>query len=135
MAEAGLRHSWSMNSSTWEPHPKPDYQLASDKSDDMKSESIQKSGHKSFPPGVTNKISALRDRLSSARLECLELRQEASDLQEYSFVKITRAMRYLGVLSKKAQKLDQVAVEWEARVTPLKNDLPQIVYYPPPPAL
>ncbi|CAM6083934.1 unnamed protein product [Calypogeia fissa] len=122
MAEAGLRNSWSMNSSTWEPRPKPDYQLASDKSNDMKTQSIRKSGQKSFPPGVTNKILALRDRLSSARLECLELRQEASDLQEYSSVKITRASRYLGVLSEKARKLDQVAVEWEARVTPLKNE-------------
>ncbi|CAM6104810.1 unnamed protein product [Calypogeia fissa] len=135
MVEAGLRHSWSMNSPTWEPRPKPNYQLASDKSNDMKNQSIRKSGQKLFPPSVTNKILALRDRLSSARLECLELRQEASDLQEYSSVKITRAMRYLSVLSEKAQKLDQVAAEWEARITPLKNDLPQIVYYPPPPAL
>lgn len=41
----------------------------------------------------------------SAREECLELRQEASDLQEYSNAKIERVTRYLGVLAEKARRL------------------------------
>ncbi|BBN04338.1 hypothetical protein MPTK1_3g03760 [Marchantia polymorpha subsp. ruderalis] len=72
--------------------------------------------------GLTSKILTLKERLANARMECLELRQEASDLQEYSTVKITRATRYLGVLSDKARKLDQVALDWEARVTPIRDE-------------
>ncbi|KAL2636418.1 hypothetical protein R1flu_007897 [Riccia fluitans] len=71
---------------------------------------------------LTSKILSLKERLANTRMECLELRQEASDLQEYSTVKITRATRYLGVLSDKARKLDQVALDWEARVTPIKEE-------------
>ncbi|KAL3677617.1 hypothetical protein R1sor_027565 [Riccia sorocarpa] len=71
---------------------------------------------------LTSKIITLKERLANARMECLELRQEASDLQEYSTVKITRATRYLGVLSDKARKLDQVALDWEARVTPIREE-------------
>jgi hypothetical protein len=41
----------------------------------------------------------------SAREECIELRQEASDLQEYSNAKIERVTRYLGVLAEKARRL------------------------------
>jgi hypothetical protein len=35
----------------------------------------------------------------------VELRQEASDLQEYSTAKIHRVTRYLGVLADKARRL------------------------------
>lgn len=35
----------------------------------------------------------------------LELRQEATDLQEYSNAKIDRVTRYLGVLADKTRKL------------------------------
>lgn len=44
-------------------------------------------------------------RAQSVREECLELRQEASDLQEYSNAKIERVTRYLGVLAEKAHRL------------------------------
>lgn len=44
-------------------------------------------------------------RMQSAREECIELRQEASDLQEYSNAKIARVTRYLGVLAEKARRL------------------------------
>lgn len=43
--------------------------------------------------------------MQSAREECIELRQEASDLQEYSNAKIARVTRYLGVLAEKARRL------------------------------
>ncbi len=41
----------------------------------------------------------------TARDEWVELRQEASDLQEYSTAKIHRVTRYLGVLADKARRL------------------------------
>ncbi|KAF5201284.1 Kinesin-like protein kin-14l [Thalictrum thalictroides] len=54
-----------------------------------------------------------------AKEDYLELRQEASDLQEYSNAKLDRVTRYLGVLADRARKLDQVALESEARISPL----------------
>lgn len=52
----------------------------------------------------------------------MELRQEATDLQEYSNAKLDRVTRYLGVLADKTRKLDQVAFETEARISPLINE-------------
>lgn len=40
-----------------------------------------------------------------AREDYLELRQEASELQEYSNAKLDRVTRYLGVLADKSRKL------------------------------
>lgn len=40
-----------------------------------------------------------------AREDYLELRQEASDLQDYSNAKLDRVTRYLGVLADKTRKL------------------------------
>lgn len=40
-----------------------------------------------------------------AREDYLELRQEASELQEYSNAKLDRVTRYLGVLADKTRKL------------------------------
>lgn len=40
-----------------------------------------------------------------AREDYVELRQEATELQEYSNVKLARVMRYLGVLADKSRKL------------------------------
>ncbi|CAN1216201.1 Kinesin-like protein KIN-14A [Linum perenne] len=57
-----------------------------------------------------------------AKEDYLELRQEASDLQEYSNAKLDRVTRYLGVLAEKSRKLDQVALESEARISPLINE-------------
>jgi len=68
-----------------------------------------------------NKLQKVRDQVSTARDEWVELRQEASDLQEYSTAKIHRVTRYLGVLADKARRLDQVALDSEARVTPLRK--------------
>ncbi|KAG5050783.1 hypothetical protein JHK87_002981 [Glycine soja] len=52
-----------------------------------------------------------------ARIDYLQLRQEASELQEYSNAKLDRVTRYLGVLAEKTHKLDQVALETEARMS------------------
>lgn len=42
-----------------------------------------------------------------AKEDYLELRQEASDLQEYSNAKLDRVTRYLGVLAEKTRKLGE----------------------------
>nr|XP_048334782.1 kinesin-like protein KIN-14B isoform X2 [Ziziphus jujuba var. spinosa] len=57
-----------------------------------------------------------------AREDYLDLRQEASELQEYSNAKLDRVTRYLGVLADKSRKLDQFALETEARIAPLINE-------------
>lgn len=68
------------------------------------------------------KLQKLKDQLKHAREEYLELRQEASDLREYSNAKLDRVTRYLGVLADRARKLDQAALETEARISPLINE-------------
>jgi hypothetical protein len=52
----------------------------------------------------------------------LELRQEASDLLEYSNAKLGRVTRYLGFLADRTRKLDEAALETETRITPLINE-------------
>ncbi|XP_059624154.1 kinesin-like protein KIN-14B [Cornus florida] len=68
------------------------------------------------------KIQRLKDKVKLAREDYFELRQEASDLQEYSNAKLDRVTRYLGVLADKARKLDRAALETEARISPLLNE-------------
>lgn len=72
--------------------------------------------------GLESKFQKLRDKVKLAREDYLELRQEASDLQEYSNAKLERVTRYLGVLADRTRKLDQVALETEARISPLINE-------------
>ncbi|XP_019177353.1 PREDICTED: kinesin-like protein KIN-14B isoform X2 [Ipomoea nil] len=64
----------------------------------------------------------LKDNLKLVREDYAELRQEASDLQEYSNAKLDRVTRYLGVLADKTRKLDQAALESEARISPLISE-------------
>lgn len=71
---------------------------------------------------LASKLHKLKDKVKLAREDYLELRQEASDLQEYSNAKLDRVTRYLGVLADKTRKLDQVALETEARISPLINE-------------
>ncbi|OUZ99796.1 Kinesin [Macleaya cordata] len=68
---------------------------------------------------LSSKLDKLKDKVKHAKEDYLELRQEASDLQEYSNAKLDRVTRYLGVLADRARKLDQVALETEARISPL----------------
>ncbi|CAN6455367.1 unnamed protein product [Victoria cruziana] len=68
---------------------------------------------------VAVKIQKLKEQVSHARKKYLELRQEASDLQEYSNAKLDRVRRYLGVLAERAHKLDQAVLETEAKISPL----------------
>ncbi|XP_058088573.1 kinesin-like protein KIN-14L isoform X2 [Magnolia sinica] len=71
---------------------------------------------------LSAKIQKLKEQVKHARKDYMDLRQEASDLQEYSNAKLDRVTRYLGVLADKAQKLDQAALETEARISPLINE-------------
>ncbi|XP_004509684.1 kinesin-like protein KIN-14B isoform X2 [Cicer arietinum] len=71
---------------------------------------------------TASKLQRLNDKVKLARDDYLQLRQEASELQEYSNAKLDRVTRYLGVLAEKTRKLDQVAHETEARISPLINE-------------
>ncbi|XP_072952795.1 kinesin-like protein KIN-14L [Typha angustifolia] len=73
-------------------------------------------------PSVAAKVQKLKDQVKHAREDYLKLRQEANDLSEYSNAKLDRVTRYLGFLADKARKLDQAALENEARITPLINE-------------
>ncbi|KAH7307185.1 hypothetical protein KP509_22G049000 [Ceratopteris richardii] len=73
-------------------------------------------------PLLFSKLEKLHQQVSVSKEELLELRQEASDLQEYSNAKIVRVTRYLGVLAEKAHKLDQVVLEGEAQMSVLRKD-------------
>ncbi|KAK7317655.1 hypothetical protein RJT34_02074 [Clitoria ternatea] len=68
------------------------------------------------------KVERLKDKVKLAREDYLQLRQEASELQEYSNAKLDRVTRYLGVLAEKTCKLDQVSLETEARISPVINE-------------
>ncbi|CAH1413938.1 unnamed protein product [Lactuca virosa] len=71
---------------------------------------------------VATKLHNLKDKVKHAKEDYVELRQEAVDLQEYSNAKLDRVTRYLGVLADKTRKLDQAALEAEAKVAPLLNE-------------
>lgn len=71
---------------------------------------------------IASKVQRLKDKVKLAKEDFLALKQEASDLQEYSNAKLDRVTRYLGVLAEKTRKLDQVVLETEARISPLINE-------------
>ncbi|MFS8017713.1 putative minus-end-directed kinesin ATPase [Helianthus anomalus] len=80
-----------------------------------------------YKQNIANKFHNLKDKVKvmmldlevNVREDYAELRQEAVDLQEYSNAKLDRVTRYLGVLAEKTRKLDQAALEAEAKVAPL----------------
>jgi len=79
----------------------------------------------SLPPHsseLASKVQSLKDKVQLAKDDYVGLRQEATDLQEYSNAKLERVTRYLGVLADKSRKLDQYALETEARISPLINE-------------
>ncbi|KAL3838647.1 hypothetical protein ACJIZ3_023238 [Penstemon smallii] len=71
---------------------------------------------------LNSKLLRLKDKVKLVREDYLQLRQEATDLQEYSSAKLDRVTRYLGVLADKSRKLDQAALEAEARISPLLSE-------------
>ncbi|KAK7390567.1 hypothetical protein VNO78_25876 [Psophocarpus tetragonolobus] len=77
--------------------------------------------------GEDDKMSCIRYFAQLAKEDYLQLRQEASELQEYSNAKLDRVTRYLGVLADETRQLDQVALETEARISPL---VPSVAEFP-----
>lgn len=71
---------------------------------------------------INSKLLKLKDKLKLVKEDYSELRQEASDLQEYSIAKLDRVTRYLGVLADRTRKLDEAALETEARLSPLISE-------------
>ncbi|CAN8256716.1 unnamed protein product [Cochlearia groenlandica] len=71
---------------------------------------------------LASKVFGLKEKVKLAKEDYLELRQEATDLQEYSNAKLERVTRYLGVLAAKSRKLDQYVLETEARISPLISE-------------
>ncbi|KAI9125389.1 hypothetical protein K1719_004005 [Acacia pycnantha] len=71
---------------------------------------------------MASKVQQLRDKVKLAKEDYLQLRQEMSELQEYSNAKLDRVTRYLGVIAGKTHKLDQAALETDARISPLVNE-------------
>ncbi|KHN00416.1 Geminivirus Rep-interacting motor protein [Glycine soja] len=114
MAEQGNRWSWDV--AGFEPWKSP-----SPEQNDQKPTvplARRNSTTSSVPPhSVASKVEGLREKVKLARIDYLQLRQEASELQEYSNAKLDRVTRYLGVLAEKTHKLDQVALETEARMS------------------
>ncbi|KMT09267.1 hypothetical protein BVRB_6g133670 [Beta vulgaris subsp. vulgaris] len=71
---------------------------------------------------MVSKMQKLQDKLKFAKEDYAVLRQEANDLQEYSNAKLDRITRYVGALADKTRKLDQAALEAEARIIPLISE-------------
>ncbi|KAK4796405.1 hypothetical protein SAY86_028731 [Trapa natans] len=71
---------------------------------------------------LSSKVQRLRNNVKLARENYVELRQEATELQEYSNAKLDRVTRYLGVLAEKTRKLDQAALDSEDRIAPLISE-------------
>ncbi|KAG6501716.1 hypothetical protein ZIOFF_041599 [Zingiber officinale] len=71
---------------------------------------------------IAVRLQKLEKQVKHTRDYYLELRQEATDLKEYSHAKLDRVTRYLGVLADRARKLDQASLESEARITPVINE-------------
>ncbi|GAB2232119.1 hypothetical protein Drorol1_Dr00011142 [Drosera rotundifolia] len=71
---------------------------------------------------LVSKLQRLKEKVKLAKEDYINLKQEATDLQEYSDAKLDRITRYLGVLADKTRKLDQVALEYEARISLLISE-------------
>eukprot|EP00249_Psilotum_nudum_P024264 c29136_g3_i1 orf=1113-5150(+) len=145
MGDGTLRNPWSWGVPTYDSRKSFDSSRTFEGSDDEEDDRVKTSGmesstrrlslpnmgvsvqsefmkKKSQTQMLANKVVKLKDHISTVRDEVLELRQEASDLQEYSNAKIARVTRYLGVLAEKAHKLDQLALDSEVRCAFLRKD-------------
>ncbi|KAI4387166.1 hypothetical protein MLD38_005016 [Melastoma candidum] len=103
-------------------HPQRRHSSLSSSSSTLPSRRPSISSFSAFPSNFASKVDRLSLNLKVVKEDYLELRQEASELQEYSRAKLDRVTRYLGVLAGKTRKLDQVALEAESRIAPLINE-------------
>ncbi|KAL3036685.1 hypothetical protein AAZX31_01G023000 [Glycine max] len=119
MAEQGNRWSWDV--AGFEPWKSP----SPEQNDQKPTVPLARRNSTSSlvpPHSLASKVEGLREKVKLARNDYLQLRQEASELQEYSNAKLDRVTRYLGVLAEKTHKLDQVALETEARMSSVINE-------------
>ncbi|KAG0513452.1 hypothetical protein BDA96_10G103400 [Sorghum bicolor] len=127
---AGSRGSWSWDVSGFEPpQPATTTALASAPTAMPRAPPTAMVLRPSAGAGavpVADRLDQLADSVQLAKEDCLELRQEASDLLEYSNAKLGRVTRYLGFLADRTRKLDQAALETEARITPLIHEKKRI---------
>ncbi|GAQ85314.1 Kinesin [Klebsormidium nitens] len=80
------------------------------------------SARRMYTAAFVEAVQRVREKLSKTKEEWVELKQEASDLQEYSNAKITRVRKYLVVLQDKTRKLDASVRDADARLVPLKKE-------------
>ncbi|XP_066378913.1 kinesin-like protein KIN-14L isoform X2 [Miscanthus floridulus] len=117
---AGSRGSWSWDVSGFEPPQPASAPTAMPRAPPTAMVLRPSAGAGAVP--VADRLDQLADSVQLAREDCLELRQEASDLLEYSNAKLGHVTRYLGFLADRTRKLDQAALETEARITPLIHE-------------
>lgn len=75
-----------------------------------------------YTPAFVEAVQRVREKLGKAKQEWVDLKQDASDLQEYSNAKITRVRKYLVVLQDKTRKLDASVRDADSRLLPLKKE-------------
>ncbi|TKY69947.1 Kinesin protein KCA1 [Spatholobus suberectus] len=126
MAEQSDLWSWD-GFEPWKspsPSPSPSQSLSPEQKDQKLTAPLVRRCSNSLVPlhSVVSKVEGLREKVKLARNDYLQLRQEARELQEYSNAKLDRVTRYLGVLAEKTHKLDQVAIETEARISSVINE-------------
>ncbi|KAL0461424.1 UNVERIFIED_CONTAM: Kinesin-like protein KIN-14B [Sesamum latifolium] len=125
--QKGSNNRWNWEVAGFEPRrsveQRDDYRRASVAPSLGRRYSMSISSHSELSQhAVSSKLMRLKDKVKVVREDYLQLRQEAIDLQEYSSAKLDRVTRYLGVLADKTRKLDQAALETEARISPLLSE-------------
>ncbi|KAL2246658.1 kinesin-like protein KIN-14B [Sesamum indicum] len=125
--QKGSNNRWNWEVAGFEPRrsveQRDDYRRASVAPSLGRRYSMSISSHSELSQhAVSSKLMRLKDKVKVVREDYLQLRQEATDLQEYSSAKLDRVTRYLGVLADKTRKLDQAALETEARISPLLSE-------------
>ncbi|KAI3462126.1 hypothetical protein Pfo_018789 [Paulownia fortunei] len=125
--QRGSNNRWNWEVAGFEPRKsveqRDDYRKASVTPPSGRRYSMSISSHSELSKhAVNSKFMRLKDKVKLVREDYLQLRQEAMDLQEYSSAKLDRVTRYLGVLADKTRKLDQAALETEARISPLLSE-------------
>ncbi|KAK4411727.1 Kinesin-like protein KIN-14B [Sesamum angolense] len=125
--QKGSNNRWNWEVAGFEPRrsveQRDDYRRASVAPSLGRRYSMSISSHSELSQhAVSSKLMRLKDKVKVVREDYLQLKQEAIDLQEYSSAKLDRVTRYLGVLADKTRKLDQAALETEARISPLLSE-------------
>ncbi|KAL7135493.1 hypothetical protein ABFS83_11G100700 [Erythranthe nasuta] len=125
--QKGSNNRWNWEVAGFEPRKsveqRDDYKKASAPPLSGRRYSMSISSHSElYKHAVNSKFMRLKDKVKLVKEDYSQLRQEAIDLQEYSSAKLDRLTRYLGVLADRTRKLDQAALETEAKLSPLLSE-------------